>query len=87
MKKSEPIDTMVVTSDDATKKTLVPLLKKKKTLVPHARLTSFLEKDHSFLTPWSWNPKTCENEANSTKEKEYLYFHHGSYLSNEVIFS
>jgi hypothetical protein len=54
----------------------------------NARLTSFLEKDNSFLTPWSWNPKACENETRYTKEKEYIIFAPGSYFSygDEVIF-
>jgi hypothetical protein len=54
----------------------------------NARLTSFLEKDNSFLTPWSWNPKAFENETRYTKEKEYITFPPGSYFSygDEVIF-
>ncbi|XP_045832867.1 uncharacterized protein LOC123924134 [Trifolium pratense] len=47
----------------------------------NARLTSFLEKDNSFLTPWSWDPKACENGTSSTKEKEYITFPPGSYFS------
>jgi len=38
------------------------------------RFTSFLEKDNSFLTPWSWDPNTSKNETSSTKEKEYFFF-------------
>jgi len=52
-----------------------------------ARFTSFLEKDNSFLTPWSWDPKTSKNGSSSTKEKEYLSFHPESYFSYEVIFN
>lgn len=52
-----------------------------------SRFTSFLEKDNSFLTPWSWGPKTCKNETSSTKEKEYLSFHPESYFCYEVIFN
>jgi hypothetical protein len=54
----------------------------------NARLTSFLEKDNSFLTPWSWNPKAFENETRYTKEKEYIIFPPGSYFSygDKVIF-
>ncbi|PNY00171.1 defensin-like protein [Trifolium pratense] len=53
----------------------------------NARLTSFLEKDNSFLTPWSWDPKACENGTSSTKEKEYITFPPGSYFSygDEII--
>ncbi|GAU43814.1 hypothetical protein TSUD_248030 [Trifolium subterraneum] len=47
----------------------------------NARLTSFLEKDNSFLTPWSWDPKACENGTSSTKGKEYMIFPSGSYFS------
>jgi hypothetical protein len=53
----------------------------KETMFDVTRLTSFLEKDASFLTPWSWNPKTS-----STKEKKYLSFHPESYFSYEVLF-
>lgn len=51
-----------------------------------SRFTSFLEKDHSFLTPWSWNPNASKNETSSTKKKEFLSFHPESYFSYEVIF-
>ncbi|AES91811.1 hypothetical protein MTR_4g119170 [Medicago truncatula] len=68
---SESID-MVVTSDDhATKEIMID-----------ARFTSFLEKDNSFLTPWSWDPLI---DNNSTKEKEYLSFHPESYFIYEII--
>ncbi|RHN69702.1 hypothetical protein MtrunA17_Chr3g0127661 [Medicago truncatula] len=76
---SESID-MVVTSDDhATEVTMLD-----------ARFTSFLEKDNSFLTPWSWewDPNaSMNNETNSTKEKQYLSFQPESYFTYEVIFS
>jgi hypothetical protein len=54
----------------------------------NARLTSFLKKDNSFLTPWSWNRKACENETRNSKEKEYIIFPPGSYFSygDKVIF-
>jgi len=72
---SESID-MVVTSDDhATKEIMFD-----------ARFTSFLEKDNSFLTPWSWDPNASMIVINSTKEKEYLSFHPESYFTYEVIF-
>ncbi|KEH37047.1 hypothetical protein MtrunA17_Chr2g0292071 [Medicago truncatula] len=50
-----------------------------------SRFTSFLEKDHSFLTPWSWNPNASKNETSSTKKKEFLSFHPESYFSYEII--
>lgn len=44
-------------------------LPQKKTTI-HRRLISFLEKDNSFLTPWSWDPKALVNEtSSSTKTK------------------
>ncbi|KAK2362161.1 hypothetical protein QL285_087246 [Trifolium repens] len=52
----------------------------KETMFDVTRLTSFLEKDASFLTPWSWDPKTS-----STKEKKNLSFHPESYFSYEII--
>ncbi|GAU48462.1 hypothetical protein TSUD_324120 [Trifolium subterraneum] len=62
---------MVVISDhyDITKETMFDV----------TRLTSFLEKDASFLTPWSWDPKT------STKQNKYLSFHPESYFSYEEV--
>lgn len=54
-------------------------------LKPQANFTSFLEKDNSFLTPWSWNPNTCKNEtSSSTKEKEFLSFQRESYFTYKV---
>jgi hypothetical protein len=60
------------------------------------RFTSFIQKDNSFLTPWSWEPNTSMNDINSTKEKQYLTsvkkekqyltFHPESYFSYQVIF-
>jgi len=70
----ESID-MVVTSDHhPTKETILD-----------SRFTSFLEKDHFFLTPWSWNPNASKNQTSSTKKKEFLSFHPESYFSYEVI--
>ncbi|KAI5434128.1 hypothetical protein KIW84_021116 [Lathyrus oleraceus] len=46
---------------------------------------SFLEKDDSFLSPWSWNPNNAFNNDNaSTKEKEYLSFHPESYFTYQI---
>jgi len=56
-------------------------------VVSDARFTSFLEKDNSFLTLWSWDPNASMNETNFTKEKEYLSFHLESYFTYEVMFS
>jgi len=73
---NESID-MVVTSDHhyPTKETILD-----------SGFTSFLEKDYSFLTPWSWNPNASKNKTSSTKKKEFLSFHPESYFSYEVIF-
>jgi anthranilate/para-aminobenzoate synthase component II len=56
------------------------------TMFDVTRFTSFLQKDNSFLTPWSWKPNTSMNDINSTKEKQYLTFHPESYFSYQVIF-
>jgi anthranilate/para-aminobenzoate synthase component II len=58
----------------------------KETTFDVTRFTSFLQKDNSFLTPWSWKPNTSMNDINSTKEKQYLNFHPESYFSYQVIF-
>ncbi|WJX34115.1 hypothetical protein P8452_22258 [Trifolium repens] len=49
------------------------------------RFTTFLQKDNSFLTPWSWEPNTSKNEINTTQEKQYLSFHSESYFSYQII--
>jgi hypothetical protein len=42
----------------------------KETMFNVTRLTSFLEKDDSFLTPWSWDPKPYDiSETNSLSKK------------------
>ncbi|KAK7372481.1 hypothetical protein VNO80_05861 [Phaseolus coccineus] len=46
----------------------------------YSNLTSFLQKDTSVLTPWSWDPYASENQA-STSTKQYLQFPPGSYFS------
>ncbi|KAI5434127.1 uncharacterized protein LOC127121126 [Lathyrus oleraceus] len=75
---SDLVDTMVTSdNDDATKR-----LKDTKL---DARFLSFLEKDDSFLTPWSWNPNAFKNKSASTKEKEYLSFHPESYFNFQII--
>lgn len=48
----------------------------------HPRLLSFLEKDNSFLTPWSWD--NSKAASTSTKEKEYIQFPPGSYFHTQV---
>ncbi|RDX98947.1 hypothetical protein CR513_18078, partial [Mucuna pruriens] len=49
--------------------------------ISYTKLTSFLQKDTSFLTPWTWDPKASENEVSSSrKEKEILQFQPGSYF-------
>ncbi|CAJ2667566.1 unnamed protein product [Trifolium pratense] len=57
----------------------------KETTFDVTRFTYFLEKDNSFLTPWSWKPNTSKNDTNSStkekKEKQYNYFHPESYFS------
>jgi hypothetical protein len=58
----------------------------KETTFDVTRFTSFLQKDNSFLTPWSWKPNTSMNDINSTKEKQYLNFHPESYFSYQVTF-
>jgi hypothetical protein len=59
----------------------------KETMFDVTRLTSFLEKDDSFLTPWSWDPKPYDtNETNSIKEKQYTSLHPESYFTYQVIF-
>ncbi|KAI5434129.1 hypothetical protein KIW84_021117 [Lathyrus oleraceus] len=71
----EKIDS-IVTSDGekATKETNVDVIS-----------LSFLEKDDSFLSPWSWNPNnTFNNDNTSTKEKEYLSFHPESYFTYQI---
>ncbi|KAL5078522.1 hypothetical protein RYX36_006943, partial [Vicia faba] len=65
---------VVITEIDVTNKTMLD-----------ARFTSFLEKDNSFLNPWSWDPKACEGETSSTKDKEFLFFHPESYFSYEIV--
>ncbi|WJX91009.1 hypothetical protein P8452_72846 [Trifolium repens] len=57
----------------------------KETTFDVTRFTSFLQKDNSFLTPWSWKPNTSMNDINSTKEKQYLNFHPESYFSYQII--
>lgn len=53
----------------------------------YTRLTSFLQKDTSFLSPWSWDPKASENEASTLRnEKQYLRFQPGSYFAVSVTF-
>ncbi|CAJ1971006.1 unnamed protein product [Sphenostylis stenocarpa] len=48
----------------------------------YSKLTSFLQKDTSFLTPWSWDANASDNEAStSTKQVQYLQFPPGSYFS------
>ncbi|KAL5101869.1 hypothetical protein RYX36_006196 [Vicia faba] len=76
---SDLIDTMVTSDNaDATKR-----LKDTKL---DARFLSFLEKDDSFLSPWSWNPNALKNEnIASTKEKKYLSFHPDSYFNYQII--
>ncbi|WJX40521.1 hypothetical protein P8452_27985 [Trifolium repens] len=58
----------------------------KETMFDVTRLTSFLEKDDSFLTPWSWDPKPYDtNETNSIKEKQYTSLHPESYFTYQII--
>lgn len=77
MEKSKFIDMVVTRANYATKKTIWL----------DARLISFIEKDNSFLTPWSWNPKISKNYTRSTRrEKQYMYFHPESYFTYEVNF-
>ncbi|QCE01325.1 hypothetical protein DEO72_LG7g2621 [Vigna unguiculata] len=48
----------------------------------YSTLTSFLQKDTSFLTPWSWDPYASRNEAStSTKQNQYIRIPPGSYFS------
>ncbi|KAJ4717306.1 hypothetical protein OWV82_012211 [Melia azedarach] len=37
----------------------------------YSRLTSFLEKDESFLTPWSWKPE--ENKQQSRTDSYFSF--------------
>nr|XP_027187379.1 uncharacterized protein LOC105851661 [Cicer arietinum] len=76
MEKSKFIDMVVTRANYATKKTIWL----------DARLISFIEKDNSFLTPWSWNPKISKNYTRSTRrEKQYMYFRPESYFTYEMI--
>jgi len=53
----------------------------------YSTLTSFLQKDTSFLTPWSWDPYASRNEAStSTKQNQYIRIPPGSYFSYSVSF-
>ncbi|XP_058744871.1 uncharacterized protein LOC131617630 [Vicia villosa] len=71
-------DTMVTSDNDDASKRL-------KDTKLDARFLSFLEKDDSFFTPWSWEPNAFKNENASTEEKEYLSFHPGSYFKFQII--
>lgn len=54
----------------------------------YKRLTSFLEVDHSFLTPWNWNSSgpdqvTASRSSMESKE-ESMKFQPGSFFSYEA---
>ncbi|WVY89792.1 hypothetical protein V8G54_035306 [Vigna mungo] len=50
--------------------------------VCYSTLTSFLQKDSSFLTPWSWYPYA----STSRKQNHYIQFPPRSYFSYSVSF-
>ena len=68
-----------ITTDGAAVEEIAPQLQ---------RLISFLEKDNSFLSPWTWDCMASEDGTsnNSTKGKQYLRFQPGSYFVREVNF-
>jgi hypothetical protein len=60
----------------------------KETMFDVTKLTFFLEKVVSFLTPWRWDPKSYISETNYIKEKQYYsIFHPKSYFTYQVIFN
>ena len=73
----EEIDSIVTSgAEEATKEANIDVI-----------FLSFLEKDDSFLSLWSWNPNNALNNDNaSTKEKRYLSFHPESYFTYQIIF-
>ncbi|MED6173594.1 hypothetical protein PIB30_061096 [Stylosanthes scabra] len=47
-------------------------------------LVSFLEKDESFLTPWSWDPNNnASSSSNQQGRKNYHQFQRGSFFYRE----
>ncbi|XLR30080.1 hypothetical protein S83_057980, partial [Arachis hypogaea] len=47
------------------------------------RLTSFLEKDESFLTPWSWDSNSSSSSLNQQGRKSHHQFQPGSFFVRE----
>ncbi|RYR46166.1 hypothetical protein Ahy_A07g031916 [Arachis hypogaea] len=47
------------------------------------RLTSFLEKDNSFLTPWSSGSSSHSSSSNQQGRKSYHQFQPGSFFVRE----
>jgi len=73
--------------DSSTKEKVTSAAAKEEEDICYSTLTSFLQKDTSFLTPWSWDPHASEKESFiSTKEKQYLQFQPGSYFCYSVSF-
>jgi len=56
--------------------------------VDYSRLTSFLKVDHSFLSPWHWDPHPIDEKDSSTDEgddQERMNFQPGSFFSHPII--
>ncbi|MED6161569.1 hypothetical protein PIB30_062022 [Stylosanthes scabra] len=52
--------------------------------ITNSRLTSFLEKDESFLTPWNWDPNNdASGSLNQQGRKNYHQFHPGTFFFRE----
>ncbi|KAM0999578.1 hypothetical protein ACFX15_006073 [Malus domestica] len=53
--------------------------------IDYKRLTSFLEFDNSFLTPWNWNPSapsTSDSKSSlETTNQDYIMFQPGSFFT------
>ncbi|CAI8586298.1 unnamed protein product [Vicia faba] len=73
-------DSIVISDDDAIKEEIDSIVtsdveEATKEAKPDVVSLSFLEKDDSFLSPWSWNPDNdFSNDNASTKEKKYIVF-------------
>ncbi|CAI8586299.1 unnamed protein product [Vicia faba] len=88
---SHLIDTMITCDDDATIEESDSIVtsdveEATKETKADARFLFFLEKDDSFLSPWSWNPNNAFNNDNvSTKENKYFSFHPESYFTYRLL--
>lgn len=55
--------------------------------VDYYRLTSFLEIDRSFFSPWNWSPNSPQNQDNArTKHRHRMNFQPGSFFSVDLVF-